>query len=185
MDASVFEVQLHRARRGDKDCADRLFLHFAPVLLRRAQRLVVVPLRPKVDADDLLQDTFLAAWSCFDQFQGTTPAEFSAWLRRILASQLSRSLRRYRLAKGRDFRLERRLSAGAGRSSHGPAEPHSPGTTPSQHAARAELVGRVDGALESLPAHYRFVLDGHERKGLSLKDIAVSLGRSEEAVRKL
>jgi DNA-directed RNA polymerase specialized sigma24 family protein len=47
------------------------------------------------------------------------------------------------------------------------------------------VVGRVDRALESLPEHYRFVLDGHERKGLCLKEIAVSLGRSEAAVRKL
>src|SRR5262249_15885934 len=158
MGVTVFADEVQRARLGDKDSAERLFLHFAPVLLRRAQRLVLAPLRPKMDADDLLQDTFLAAWSSFDQFQGGTPAEYSAWLRRILAAQLSGAVGRYQRAKGRDLRLERRLSTGAGGSSQGPAELLSPHTTPSQHAARAEIVGRVDRALESLPEHYRFVL---------------------------
>src|SRR5579859_6409961 len=51
-------------------------------------------LQGKVDAADLVQDTFLEAHRHFGRFQGTTEAEFVSWLRRMLATNLATLLRR-------------------------------------------------------------------------------------------
>jgi hypothetical protein len=66
-------------------------------------------LQGKVDAADLVQETFLAAHRDFAQFRGTTEAELVSWLRRILAGNLIDLLRRYCGAQRRDVRLERQL----------------------------------------------------------------------------
>lgn len=184
MDATLFADHLRLARGGDRGSAERLFTLFQRDLVRSARHVLWGGLQAKLDAEDLVQDTFLAAWERLDQFRGTTAEELASWLRRVLASQFSRAVRRYRIAKGRDIRLERPLVAGSSPSAQAVA-PAAPGTTPSQHAIRAEGKDRIDRALATLPEHYRLVLDWHERQGLPLSQIGRSLGRSEEAVRKL
>jgi RNA polymerase sigma-70 factor (ECF subfamily) len=185
MDAALFAQHFGRAQQGDRAAGERLFSLLSPGLLRQARRVLQAPLRTKLDAEDVVQDTLLTAWERLGQFQGSTPFEFTAWMRRILASQLSRAVRRYRGTRTRDIRRECTLAACSPSSFPRLAEPAASHTTPSQHAVRAEVVRRVDRALATLPEHYRLVLDWHERQGVPLLQIAEHLGRSEEAVRKL
>src|SRR4051812_14433657 len=109
MDVSTFAEQLEQAQRGDRASGEQLFAHFERGLLARARQVVQSQLRPKLDAEDLVQDALLLAWHRLTQFAGGTPEELGAWLRRILAAQLSRALRRYCGNRGRDVRRERAL----------------------------------------------------------------------------
>ena len=79
------------------------------------------PLRPKLtriayrmlgsvhDAEDMVQEAFLAASQHFAEFRGSTELELTAWLRRILASSVAHLVRRYFGTQTRDIRLERVL----------------------------------------------------------------------------
>src|SRR5207248_10346097 len=74
-------------------------------------------LQGKVDESDLVQEAFLDAHRNFAQFRGTSEAQFTRWLRQILAAKLTDQLRRYLGAKGRDVRLERDMQDALDRSS--------------------------------------------------------------------
>ena len=130
--------------------------------------------RAKLDPDDLVQDTLLTAFAHRHQYRGHTPAEFRAWLRRILASRLSHALRRFHQTQARanDVPL-------------GDLSVPGSGTSPSRGAAREEAVAGVRDALARLPDDYRLVLVLREQQGLSFAEIAARLSRSENAVRKL
>jgi RNA polymerase sigma-70 factor, ECF subfamily len=110
-------------------------------------------LQGKVDASDLVQETFLRAHQHFAQFRGATDKEFLSWLRQILAAHLAEVVRRYYGARCRDVRLEQELVLDVEQSScalaRGLAVPQS---SPSQQAARRELAVVVSNALAELPA---------------------------------
>ena len=74
-------------------------------------------LRSKVSPSDVVQDTFVQAKRCFHQFRGSTEQELLAWLRKILTSQLTASIRRYS-AQQRDIRLEQQVGDRLAQSSN-------------------------------------------------------------------
>src|ERR1700740_1901646 len=74
-------------------------------------------LQGKVDAADLVQETFLEAHRHFAQFRGTVEGELVSWLRQILAGVLANLVRRFCGTRQRDVRLERELADDLGRSS--------------------------------------------------------------------
>src|SRR5437016_3851474 len=101
------ELLLHQARDGDDAALGRLLESYSRYLTLLARVQVGRRIQGKVDPDDVVQETFLDAHRQFPQFRGTTEAELAAWLRRILAGQLTLVLRRYLGTKGRDIMLER------------------------------------------------------------------------------
>ncbi len=142
-------------------------------------------LQGKLDASDLVQETFLAAHKHFDNFRGSTEAEFVSWLRKILASRISAAIRYFVETKRRDAQLERRLEEELEQTSRVVHNLASGQTSPSQHAIQAERALLLADAMESLPEHYREVILLHDFEGLNYPDIAQRTGRSAEAVRKL
>ncbi len=143
-------------------------------------------LQGKVDASDVVQETFLEAHQNFPRFRGASEAEFVAWLRQILAGNLADLLRRYLGAKGRDVRLEREIQDAFDRSSvlldRGLMSPCS---SPSQQAARREQAVLLADALEQLPDDYRDVLVLRHLEGLTFPEVARRMGRSVDSVEKL
>src|SRR5438132_10382847 len=62
-------------------------------------------LQGKLDASDLVQETFLDAHRQFAQFQGASEPQFVRWLRQILAGKVANLVRHYFGPPGRDARL--------------------------------------------------------------------------------
>jgi RNA polymerase sigma-70 factor (ECF subfamily) len=143
-------------------------------------------LRTKVDASDVVQDTFLQAHRAFAEFRGKTTAEFLGWLRRILASQLSNTVRYHTRAKCRDIDRERELDQALGRSSRALAGMLAAAqTSPSQRAARHEEAVMLADTMERLPPHYRDVILLHHVEGMTFPEVAHAMGRSVGAAEKL
>src|SRR5205085_5121727 len=86
-DASVTEQNLARARVGDEDAFRELTDPYRRELQLHIYRIV----GSTHDAEDLLQDTLLAAWRGIAQFEGR--ASVRAWLYRIATNRSLDALR--------------------------------------------------------------------------------------------
>src|SRR5262245_57488511 len=85
-----------------------------PYLLLVARGVMGPRLRVKLDASDIVQETFLEAQRHLGRFRGKTPTEFRAWLREILLCRLASAQRTYlgtkKRAVGREVSLDASLS---------------------------------------------------------------------------
>jgi RNA polymerase sigma-70 factor (ECF subfamily) len=174
------------ARAGSGPALGQLLELYRRYLALLARLQIGRRLQGKVDAGDLVQETFLAAHRHFAQFRGTTEAELVSWLRQILASRLEKLLRHYCGTQRRDIRLEREPVDELARSSRaldrGLVAGHS---SPSQQAVRREQAVLLADALGRLPEDYREVLILRHLQGLSFPEVARRLGRSLDSVDKL
>jgi RNA polymerase sigma-70 factor (ECF subfamily) len=153
------------------------------MLLARIQ--ISHQLRSRLSASDLAQDTLLAAHKAFAQFRGTTERELLSWLRRILASQLTRHLRHH-MAELRDIRTQQQLEEAMNRSSQALSGAFaSADSSPSRQAARREEAVILADALAALPAEYREVLVLRHLENLRFPDISQQMGRELENVKSL
>jgi RNA polymerase sigma-70 factor, ECF subfamily len=156
-------------------------------LLARAQ--IDLQLQGRLDASDLVQETFLDACRDFQHFRGTSHREWVAWLRKILFFNLARVVQRQVGAKKRSTRrevsLDRRVSASEGSSGAIPIETAlvSRSSSPSNHTRRRERSACLADQLARLPAEYREVLVLRNLEGLAFPEVARRMGRSSGAVR--
>jgi RNA polymerase sigma-70 factor (ECF subfamily) len=180
------DLLLSAARAGDEAARGRILEAFRDYLRLLARLQIDRRLQGKLDASDVVQETFLQAHRCFGQFQGTSESELAAWLRQILTSRLLDQARRYLGARQRDVRLERDLAADLDRSSQALAGGLvARESTPSQRAAQREQAVRLATALEQLPAAYRQVIVLHQLEDLSFPEVAARMGRSLDSVKNL
>lgn len=181
------ERLLRLARAGDGPALGQLLELYRGYLALLARLQIGRRLQSKVDAADLVQETFLAAHRAFAQFRGTTEGEWVSWLRLILARQMTSLVRRYCGAQRRDVRLERELADELAASSQtlGQALEAPPQSSPSQRACRREQAVLLAEALGRLPESYREVLILRHLEGLTFPEVARRMGRSLDSVAKL
>src|SRR5262245_43271461 len=97
------EQLLKLAQAGDRSALGRLLESYRNYLALLARGQIGQRLQGKVDASDLVQETFLEAHRDFGAFRGRNEREFVSWLRRILACNLANVVERY-TAQRRDVR---------------------------------------------------------------------------------
>jgi RNA polymerase sigma-70 factor (ECF subfamily) len=151
--------------------------------LRMLARLQLDPrLQGKLDPSDVVQQTLLKAHAKRDQFRGTTEAEFTAWLRQILANSLAEEVRRFGAA-ARDVNLERSLGdvVLADRQASRRAADASR-ASPSEQADRNEQVLRLSAALALLPEDQRVAVELHHLRGLPSPEVARQMERTQRSV---
>jgi len=151
--------------------------------LRMLARLQLDPrLQGKLDPSDVVQETLLKAHAKRDQFRGTTEAEFTAWLRQILANSLAEEARRFGAA-ARDVNLERSLEEALDASAARLEACLSASTTsPSEQADRNEQVLHLSAALALLPDDQRQAVELHHLRGLSSPEVARLMERTQRSV---
>jgi RNA polymerase sigma-70 factor (ECF subfamily) len=180
------EQLLFLARAGSRSALGQLLEMYRNYLTLLARLQIDRRLRGKVDAADLVQETFLEAHRDFGQFRGMSEPELVGWLRQILVSNLANLVRRYLGTQGRDVRLERDLSVAVDESSRVLDRAlAAPGSTPSQQAARREQAVLLADCLDRLSADYREVLILRHLEGLGFPEVADRMGRTLDSVKKL
>ncbi len=180
------EYLLKEARTGDAAVFGQLLELHRRYLALLARTHIGQRLQGKVDASDLVQETFLEAHRHFPHFQGTSEGQFVCWLRQILAMKLAALMRRYFGTQGRDVRLEQEILSALDQSSlmldRGLAAVQS---SPSQQAARREQAVLLANALDRLPEDYREVIILRHLEGLTFPQVAARMARSLDSVEKL
>src|SRR4051794_29250231 len=111
------EDLLSLARAPDGFARGRLLELYRNYLTLLARLQIGRRLQGKVDAADLVQETFLKAHRDFATFRGRTEGELVGWLRQILVANLAMLVRHYCGTRQRDVRLECELTVEADRSS--------------------------------------------------------------------
>jgi RNA polymerase sigma-70 factor, ECF subfamily len=180
------EHLLQEARAGDAATLGRLLDVYRRYLALLARVQIGQRLQGKVDASDLVQETYLEAHRNFGRFRGTSEGQFVCWLRQILAAKLADLLRHYLGTQGRDVRLEREIEDALDRSSilldRGLVAPHS---SPSQQVVRREQAVLLADALAELPDDYRDVITLRNLEGLTFPEVARRMGKTLDSVEKL
>jgi RNA polymerase sigma-70 factor (ECF subfamily) len=149
-------------------------------LLARAQ--LPQRVQSKLAPSDVVQQALLKAHEKRTQFRGTSEAEWTAWLRQILATTLAEAVRGFGRQQ-RDVDLERSLEAAVADSSarleHWLAADQS---SPSERVIHQEDLLRLAEAIAKLPDDQRTALELRHVQGQSLVEISRQMNRTEASV---
>jgi RNA polymerase sigma-70 factor (ECF subfamily) len=185
----VPEQLLAEARQGRSASLGNLLELYRNYLALLARTQIDLHLQGRVDASDLVQETFLGACRGFGQFRGTSEIEWVAWLRQVLIHNLARVVQKQLAVQKRDARrevsLEQHLAALDRSSARIEAALVGRHSSPSSQAQQRERAALVADHLARLPADYREVIVLRNLEGLPFADVARRMGRSAGAVRVL
>src|SRR5687768_12052431 len=167
-DIPADDTLVDRVRQGDLAAFELLMRRHNQKLFRAVRSV----LRSGDEVEDVMQETYLAAFRCLHQFEGRS--RFATWLLRIgINEALARVRRQVRLVDLDEIAEEKTMI----RESYGPVR------TPEQQAANREVVGIVETALDELPEPYRVVFVLRLVECLDTAEVAEVLGLSDAAVK--
>lgn len=156
---------VEQAKSGDREAFDRL----VRVTHTDAYALAVRLTGNTEDARDVVQEAYLRAYRSVGRFRGE--AQFSTWLYRIVANCAATHLSRRQ--RQRHDHLGADDDVVDTRPDHDPA----------LHGDLAELRGRLDAAIQDLPARLRSVVVLRDVYDLPHEAIATELGISVTAAK--
>lgn len=130
------------------------------------------------DAQDVLQETFLAAFRALKDFRGE--GKLSTWLFRIASNACLKMRRKGKFEPERELSLEEFLP-----SAEGARKPEIPdwSRNPEALLLREELQKTLEEGIVQLPDPYRIVLVLRDLEGFSAEEVAEILGLSVPAVK--
>jgi RNA polymerase sigma-70 factor, ECF subfamily len=174
---------LEQAQAGSSAAIGSLLEAARSYLLLLAEQHLPQTLRAKVGPSDIVQETAIDAHRDFLRFRGTTQEELYAWLRTILQNNVTDAVRRFEMAQKRAVKREASISVIVDRC--GISVLPAGSTTPDHSAIRREDAAILQGILTRVPDDYQTILRLRYWDGLTFPEIAIRIGRSEEAARKL
>ncbi|MFZ5862923.1 MAG: RNA polymerase sigma factor [Nitrospirota bacterium] len=163
----VDRALVERVKEGDSSAFERLFSRHAERIFRFASRMC----RHAQDAEDILQETFLAAYRHLNTFGGK--ARFTTWLYTIAAN----SCRRTRRHAG----ASTTINDTDGADGHVPVDDWT--RRPDVQAIRKETRRVIEDAVAALPKDQRLVLVLRDMEGLPAEEVARITGASVPAVK--
>src|ERR1035437_6059286 len=174
VDEPVSEVLMlvNAARGGDVASFEQLVKKYDRNVFRIAQHIT----QNREDAEDVVQDAFLKAFTNLGQFQGQS--KFYTWLVRIAVNEALMRLRRRR--PERMVSLDEDINTGEDTI---PREVADWSPNPEQLYNQSELREILQKTVQGLPPSFRTVFVLRDVEGLSTEETADALGLSIPAVK--
>jgi RNA polymerase sigma-70 factor (ECF subfamily) len=181
---TVLSTLLHNARTGSVEALGRLFEVCRGYLLTVARKELAAALRAKIDAADVVQETFIEAIRDFPTFRGENGQQLLGWLRGILRHNLADLSKRFdsccrKVSQEVPLPDPQRLADARIRAYRAIGGPIC------EQLIAQEQRRALDAALQRLPPLYRRVVQLHFSERCSFAEIGNGLQRSPDAVRKL
>jgi RNA polymerase sigma-70 factor (ECF subfamily) len=153
------------AQRGDRDAFGALVSRHASSMLSLTARM----LGPGPDAEDVAQETFVAAYRSLARFQ--SDARFKTWLYRIAVNKCTDALR------------ARRSTVPLEQDDAGFVWDTPDDNTPHRTLEQRELAGEIERGIQALPQLYResFVL--RHLEGLDYDEMSAILGVHRDTIK--
>jgi RNA polymerase sigma-70 factor (ECF subfamily) len=160
------------AKAGDQEAFAELVNRYERKVYRLAKNIT----QNDEDAEDVLQEAFLKAYSHLDSFQGQS--KFYTWLVRIAVNEALMKLRKRK--SDRSVSLDEPTDTGEDTVVR---EIAVWGDDPEQKYTREELRSILDNAIQSLKPAFRTVFTLRDIEELSTEETAEALGISIPAVK--
>jgi RNA polymerase sigma-70 factor, ECF subfamily len=160
------------AKKGDVQAFEELVRRYDRNVFRIAQHIT----HNREDAEDVVQDAFLKAYSNLEQFQGQS--KFYTWLVRIAVNEALMKLRRVK--PGRVVSLDEDVKT---EEDSLPREVADWSPNPEQQYNQAELREILTRTIQGLPTSFRTVFVLRDVEGLSTEETAEALELSIPAVK--
>lgn len=158
-DRTEEQVLVMRAQRGEQAAFRVLVERYSGMAYALALRMTGAP----PDAEDVVQEAFLAAWKALPRFR--MDAKFSTWLYRLTANAAADLLRRRKKNDQNDSLDD--LDA--------PVHLPDPAPSPQERAEQSEREAALRRGLAKLSENHRRILLLRELGGLSYDEIAEEL----------
>lgn len=156
---------VERARSGDDAAVRALVRRYNQRLFRVARGIV----RDDAEAEDVVQETYVRAFTRLDGFRGE--AAFATWLTRIALNEANGRLRRRRPTV--------ELSALEAERGRAQGEvimfPTTPAPDPESEAGREQVRRVIERAVDALPEPFRMVFILRDVQGLDIEETAALL----------
>ena len=160
------------ARQGGENAVRALIKRNNRRLFRVARAVV----RNDAEAEDIVQETYVRAFTRLDTFRGD--ARFSSWLTRIALNEAFGRVR----SRARTADLaELETAASEGRIVMFPISPTPPGAD--SEYGRAQVRAFLEKAVDQLPDAFRIVFVLRDIEGLSTQETASELSLKPETVK--
>jgi RNA polymerase sigma-70 factor, ECF subfamily len=177
MNREASTMLLDEARRGSPAALAALYERYGARVLAFIRLKMGRALRARVESRDVLQATLLKSFERLDQFAGDNSASLMGWLTRIAENEIRDQA---------DFHGRLRRAA----ASEVPFEDERIDVRAPARSALSEVIAgqdaeRLSNALESLEPDHRDVIVMRKLEERPFADIALRLGRSEDACRML
>lgn len=160
---------VERAREGDREAFDTLAEEFLGRLRASVRGWTRFQLGPRLDIEDVLQDTLVRAYHALGRFEWQDEDAFFRWLCGIAKRALAQAAQEARKGEVRAAHTRRNEDAPA----------------PIQVLRRQERLDRLEAALMELNPEYREVIRLCRIEGLTSTEVATRTQRSPAAVRQL
>ncbi|MEJ8839144.1 RNA polymerase sigma factor [Ramlibacter sp. AN1133] len=144
---------------------------------QRLYRLARSMLRNPADAEEAVQDAYLAAYQSMGAFRGE--ASLSTWLSRVVVNQCLARMRR----QARRDNIVPMVSMGGPDEQEATHMPADEKDTPDRALVRAELRAVLERKLDELPESFRTVFVLRSVEELSVEETAQTLNLPEATVR--
>jgi RNA polymerase sigma-70 factor (ECF subfamily) len=173
MDQDRHEISLEALLAGDQAEYSRMVDAFSGPIYRMAVNM----LADKVDAEDVLQNTFLKAFQHLKEFEGRS--HLSTWLYRIAANEALMMIRKRRPDVDQlDLRDQDRDD-----HNYTPAQLTDWCCLPEQDLLSTESRAALDQAVQHLPEILRIVFILRDIQGLSIQETSQVLNLTRSAVK--
>jgi RNA polymerase sigma-70 factor (ECF subfamily) len=161
---------LRLARAGEGDAFREIMRRHNPRLYRVARGI----LRDEAEAEDVVQETFVHAFTGLASFRGE--ARLATWLTRIALNEAFGRLRRQRL----DLGFATQAEDGADETALSATRESD---DPERAAAKTQIRLLIERAIDELPEHFRLVFVMRDVEELSIEDTARLLELRPETVK--
>jgi len=144
---------------------------------RRLYRVARSIVRDDADAEDVLQEAYVRAFSALGSFRGE--AGLGTWLTRIVINEALQFLRR-RTTRPSEVQP---LSEVRERAEIIPFPHQGPQPDPETTMAQRQICALVEHAIDDLPQEFRTVLVARTIEGMSIEETSNALGLKAETVK--
>jgi RNA polymerase sigma-70 factor, ECF subfamily len=178
------QILLQRVQTGDKESLNELYNRYLMRVLAAVRARLGAELRGKLESWDVVQDALLASLKNVQAFNPSSEGAFLNWLAKIVENRIRDQLDHFRAEK-RDHRLEAPLAGPRSDESSVPLDIPDKGgmPSPSQVLILSEDLARLEKAMDQLPVELRELIVMVKIEGQSYQEIALSTGKSPDAVR--